>query len=143
MKDPRQRVVVALRDRIELVVVASCASQSQSQEGSSYGIDLFVDDVRLLFHRIFFGKDFGSQSKKARGRCRGPLIKRRWNSFSHISRNLPANKVIEGEVGVPRLDHPVAISKRMRVGVVFIASVGIAVTRDVQPVTRPTLAIKR
>ncbi len=55
-EDRRQRVVILLRDRIKLVVVAADAAERHSQEGFAERVQLLVDDVHFQLLAIRFGQ---------------------------------------------------------------------------------------
>jgi len=42
------------------MIMAPCASESQTEEGFSHGIDLFIDDVHFHFLLVNFRKHLGA-----------------------------------------------------------------------------------
>src|SRR5262245_51194404 len=52
MHEPSKRIIVPGRDRVELVVMAPSAADTQSQEGLGQDVDLVVDPPHLLFEDI-------------------------------------------------------------------------------------------
>ena len=65
LEDSGERIIIGRRNRIELVIVASSASQRETHEGSADRIDLFVDDVHLHFYGIVFCQHFGTERKES------------------------------------------------------------------------------
>ena len=60
-----------------------------------------------------------------------------------IAGELFADELVVGKVAVEGADDPVAIAPRERVGVVFVATIGIAIAGDIQPMSTPAFAIVR
>ena len=52
MEDTRERIIVLLGDRIELVIVAAGAGNGQAQEASSQGVDTIVEFIGSGFRRV-------------------------------------------------------------------------------------------
>ena len=105
------------------MVVTSSTAECESQEGSSHRIDLLVNDVRLFLHGVFFRQDLRPECEKPGRRCGGAMIEGWRNLFRKIASNLPADKVVERKVVIPSVHGPVAISKRVRIGVILVASI--------------------
>ena len=59
-KYPRKRIIIGCKNRIELMIMAPCASESQAEEGFSHGIDLFIDDVHFHFLLVNFREHLGA-----------------------------------------------------------------------------------
>ena len=52
MEDTCERIIVLLRDRIELVIVAAGAGNRQAQEATSQGVDAIVEFIGSGFSRV-------------------------------------------------------------------------------------------
>ena len=52
MEDTCERIIVLLRDRIELVIVAAGAGNRQAQESTSQGVDTIVEFIGSGFSRV-------------------------------------------------------------------------------------------
>ncbi len=65
LEDRGHRVVICLADRIELVVMASRATQGQAHEGFAQRIDLLIDRVHGKFFTIRFRQNLRTQNQKA------------------------------------------------------------------------------
>ena len=52
MEDTCERIIVLLRDRIELVIVAAGAGNRQAQEATSQGVDAIVEFIGSGFGRV-------------------------------------------------------------------------------------------
>ena len=145
LEDPGQCVVISSRDRIELVVVASSTPEGESEEGSTDGIDLFVDDV--VFHLAFidFGEHFGSQREEPGGNESSVLV---CDGFAGAGRHqvtgdLVAEKLVKRPVGIQRVDDPIAVPPGVAVSDVLVESIRVGVAGDIEPVSPPFLTVVR
>ena len=139
-EDPVERVVVLVRDGVELVVVAARAADGKAQEGLAEIIDRIVDD-QVLGAR-FARREAARRREVSRGddllvafglRPRG----------EQVAGDLLADELVEGFVRVERVDDVVPVFVHLRDRVVRVATRGVGVADDVQPVTAPALPIVR
>ena len=138
VEEREERVVVALGDRIELVIVATRALDGQPEHRGAervhaiddvLGAKLFLDAaalVRLTVQPVEGGRD------ALLARC----IRQK------IASKLPEEKLIVGQVPVERANDPVAVRRHVAVDVGLIA-IRVGVTREVEPVRRHALAVRR
>ena len=133
-----QRIMILLRNRVELVVVTRRATRRETEEGRAKRLHA----VSRLVHINFFGDRaaFVGCEVAAHEAGRGKLVDilRR----QQITRELLAHKGIEGLVGVKRADDVVAI-RPDRAVVIEVDAVRVGVARVVEPVARAMLAIAR
>ena len=134
-----ERVMVFLRDRIELVVVARGAADGQSQEHRARGVRAILDVLKAHF---FFDDAvlIGRRVVSDEAGC-DALIERRIRQ--KVARELLDGKSIEWLVAVERPDYPVAIRPDAAAIVVVVKAVGVAVTRRIEPIPRAVLAVLR
>ena len=129
------RVELALRDGVELVVVAGGAADGQAEEDVADGLGpvLGVDRLVLLRHHpALVGGDV--VALKAGGH---ELVEARLGQ--EVAGHLLDDEVVEGLVLVERPDRPVAPREHLAV-VVDVDAVGVAVAGRVEPVAGAVLA---
>ena len=133
-----QLVVLHLRDRIVLVVVALRAAERQPKHHLASRRDSIVNrvDAKLLPVDAALGIDL-RVAMKPRGH---PLRQR--GVRQHVAGKLLHNKLVKRQITIERLDHPVAIRPYRPGGVVAVA-VRVGVPGGVQPMASPTFAVMR
>ncbi len=134
-EDCLQRVVVALGNGVELVIVALGAADRQAQEGRGRGRDHVVQIVQPLLQRQFdvgAAHDVvGSGDQKAGGRVDARVVA---GQLLHDELRI-AHVVGEGP------NDPIAIRPGVRPGLVRLITVALAETDHVEPVSSPALAV--
>ena len=138
VEEREQRVVIALRDRIEPVVVAAGALDREPEHRRAECVHP-IDDVlgaELLFDAAAL-VGLAVQPVEGRG---DPLLARR--ARQEIAGQLPGQELIVGKVAIERLDDPVAVGGHVALEVVLVA-VGVGVSRQIEPVHRHALAVRR
>src|SRR5262249_33013986 len=134
-KDTVQRIVVGLRDRIVLMIVAAGACDGEPQEASRDDVDTVVENVVRVAPEVP-----ADRQKPARGTW--PLVR---SQRQLVGGELLQNELVVRQVVVERANHPVAVS--VRPGITgFLEeyiSLVVGIARDVQPVAPPTLAVVR
>ncbi len=143
LEDARERVIIGLRNGIELVVVTARATDGETHEGARGCIELLVDDVHFHLHRVVFGKHLRAQGQEPGS---GPALEGLGigsGRGQQIAGELLLEKEIVRLVFVERLNHIVAITPRVAVDEIFVKAIGIGVSRNVQPVPSPALAVVR
>ena len=135
LKNASKRVVVLLRDRVELVIVASRARARESQKYGSSGIGAILD----VHHSHFFFDDavFTGCRVVAIKTAGDQLVER--GIWQEIPSELFDDELVVGEVAVKRLNHPVAIRPHLAI-VVVVETIGIGITGGIQPIMRAMFA---
>ena len=136
-KDRLNRVVIALRDRVELVVVTAGTPEGQAKECRSRRVDQVGEFVLTLHQRqvdvLAFDDVVRPRDKEA---CRDV-------GSQSVASDLLADELIVRLVVVQRADHVVAVWPGVRPLAVRFESVGLAKANQVEPVPRPALAVAR
>ena len=136
----RERVVVGLRDRVILVVVAAHTFHREAEhcvaDRRQHVVELVVADALLGFRRELARIRPGHEET----RRRRALIRPRREL---VARELPAHEIAVGQVVIERADHPVAVVIRaIPVGVELVA-VALRVAHQVQPMPAPAFPVAR
>ena len=131
-------VVLLLRERIELVVVTLGALDGEAQHALADGVHavehrihaelLRIDSAFLVDHRV---------AQKAGGD--NLFLRRVWQL---IARQLLDDELIVRQVAVQRVDHVIAVEPNLAALVLF-ETVGVRVTRGIEPLPAPALAVVR
>ena len=138
-ENARHRVVLTLRDGVELVVVTARARNRHTEDRLRDRVDLLVRQVEAELPRILLVQPLRPEREKARRHnlLRAlPVIGR----MEQIARDLLAHKLVERLVRIQRCDHVVAVTPRMGEGDVHILPAALRIARHVQPVPPPALA---
>jgi hypothetical protein len=139
-------VVVALRNRIELVVVAAGAVDGEALEGTHDRHHVVVA-IEVLRHEmvdgVFADADHervvpGASSEEAEGRNRLRLVGK-----ENVAGHLLGDESTVGLVVVEGADHPVAVRPGVGAGVVVIVAVGVGVVGGVEPVAGEMFPVPR
>ena len=141
-KNPRECVVVARRNGIELVVVTFRARQRQSQKGATGDVDLLVRHRHAEAVTAILPQVLDSDCEKA---CRDELFValRTAVRTQQVASKLLTHELIVGLVGVQRIDDPVAIAKRQREQHIVTTAARLRIAGDIQPVATPALTKAR
>ena len=137
-----ERVVVALADGVELVIVATGAGHGQPHERLRHHVHLVVRPLHPVFpriHRLVAVLD----EAVVRGRDDGLVqaaVRVEPGLGQQVAGQVLADELVVGHVGVERPDQVVAIAPRLRDVRVALAAVRLAVAYQVHPVTGPALA---
>jgi hypothetical protein len=138
LEERKEGVVIALRDRIELVVVAPAAVEGEAEERRAergHAVRdignpvLLLDDAALLVLVV--------QPVERRGESLLPVWIRQ-----EVAGELPSGEFVETQVFVVGPDDPVAPGPH-RAGAVHLVAVGVRETRDIQPVGGHPFAVAR
>ena len=139
-EDGGEGVVVGGGDGIEFVIVAAGAAEGHAEEGFAEGVELFVDDVELLFLAVGFGEDFGAEGEEAGG-GEGVFAGGLFVGGEEVAGELLDEELVVGFVVVEGADDVVAVAPGVAVGDVFVHAVGVGVAGDVEPVAGPARAV--
>ena len=137
-EDAGEGVVVALGDRVHLVVVAAGAGDREPEEGARGRLDLLVDDVQHELPAVLGVVGLAAEGEEAgRDELIGPLAV--VLGGQQVAGDLLADELVVRLVGVERGDHPVAIAPGLGIGEVRLAA-RLGEPRHVEPVPAPALA---
>ena len=138
VKEGEELVELALRYRIELVVVTTGTTQGQTQKDSPCRIDAINDrfDPVLLKIDASFHVDEGIAMETGRNELFGCRIR------EQVTCNLLGHEPVKRQVTVQGVNDPVSIHPNFA-GIINVIAVGISVPSQVQPVTTPTFSIMR
>ena len=129
-------VELFLRKQIVLVVVAARASERQPQPHGGRGIDA-IDHV---FHRVLLGNDAAFPVAAVIAvEAGGDLLVER-GVGQHVAGDLLDGELVEGQVAVEGLDHPIAPAPHAALAVGLVA-VGVGVARRIEPARGHALAV--
>src|SRR5262245_24477414 len=147
----QQAIVVPLRDWIVLVAMAFGAFDGESKYSRTQNIHLITDDVEPIIDKVYLALAGGIWPHSQES-CGNKVIHQLLGDdglllivLQFIPCNLLQKKTIVGLVVIEGADDIVAIAKRHGSQVVRaqLPSLGICVSRHVQPVTSPSLSVTR
>ena len=141
-EDAGQRVVVALRDGVEGVVVAAGAGECEPEHRLRHDVDLLVDDVHLELSPVAFIEPLGAEREKSGGDDLPRLVGRP-RMPEQVAGDLGLEKVVVGHIVVEGRDHPVAVAPGMGIGEIRLLAARFGVAGDVEPVSGLALAEAR
>ena len=129
-------VELALGEGVVLVIVTAGAAHGQAQPDRGGGLD----PIHHVFHPVFLGNDpaFPVSAVVAIEGAGDPLIQR--GVRQHVACDLLDGEVVEGEVPVEGVDHPVAPAPHAALGVGLVA-VGVGIAGGVQPTNGHALPV--
>ena len=141
----RQGVVVFVRNRVELMVVAAGAAERQAEKRLSEGVDAIVGAISLVLRQVGGRLHLLTQIPEAGAHHRLVRSGRRIDPRlgKQISGNLLPNKLIVGQIVVERPHRPIAILSGIGKRVVDVVAAGLAVADDVEPMPRKSFAVVR
>ena len=131
-------VVVDLRERLELVVMAAGAAERDSQKRRSRRAEHVVKLIVAVNRR--FGRLI---VPRAQTQKRGGDLSGRVRPFDFIAGKLLGHESAIRFVAIERVDDIVAVSPRVRLGAVALVAVGLGESHNVQPVPAEALAVMR
>jgi hypothetical protein len=131
-EDAGQRVVVALADRVELVVVAARTAERQAEERAADEVDLFVDRVEHQLLLVLFGQHARAEGEEAGGDM--AVEADRGIIDQQVAGDLHRGEAIERHVAGVRLHDPVAVAPAVGEREVLVEAVAVAVAGEVEPV---------
>ena len=138
-KKSGHRVIVALCDRIKLVVVAARAANRHAKERLARFLELLIDDVHMQLRLVGLDNlDVAQHEKAGRHQVR--------RAFHHrlvrqqVAGNLLANEPVEWLVVVVSVDDVIAIAPRVLGEDIVRGADLVRVSHKVQPMPRPPFA---
>ena len=131
-------VIVAMRNRVELVRVALGAADRQPEPGRPGRGHAVGHRVEAEFERVDspFLVEHRVSVKARRHLLRNPGVRQ------HVAGKLLDRESIKRQIGVQRLDHPIAVRPDRAPAILFV-SVRVGVSRQIEPSPRPSLAVMR
>ena len=141
-EDAGQRVVVALREGVEGMIVAAGAGEREPEHRLRHHVDLLIDEVHLELPPIALVEPFRPEREEARGNDLPRLVGRS-RVLEQVAGDLGLEEVVVGHVVVEGFDDPIAVAPRMRKGQIRLLAARFGVAGDVEPVPGPTLAETR
>jgi hypothetical protein len=136
-------VVVALRHRIDLVVVAPGAVDRHAAGGGHHLRDHVVEIVgaglppQHVALRLHLADEVPRAGRQEAGGDHVLGIV----GGEHVAGDLPPQKLVVGQVVVESVDHPVAIPPGIGPQLVTLEAVRVGVVGDVEPVAGPAFAV--
>ena len=139
-------VIVALRDRIELVIVAAGAMDGEALEGAHHRHHVVVA-IEVLRHEMVDGvltdADHegvvpGAGGEEAEGRNRLWII-----GEEDVAGHLLGDEPAIGLVGIEGADHPIAVGPGVGAGMVVVVAVGVGVMSGIEPVAGEVFPVPR
>ena len=147
-EDGLQAVIVLLRDRVELVVVAAGAVDRQAQRTSTCVV---ITMSSRSFERAISLSTVPSRSSTWPTKSHGPAAMKpvaivACGSSGNSTSPASCSSIRNGEYGLSalkRIDHVIAIRPGIRARLVLVVAVRLAVVHDVEPVPAPAFAVAR
>src|SRR4030095_3459161 len=130
-------VIVLLRNRSEFVVVAARALNRKSEYSTSDGSENIVEVIKTSLGSVLFSEVHSRSVAQETGGNSGIDV----SVFNLVTGDLLFYKDVVRFVLVKSPDHIVSIQPGVRTIIIMLKAVGISVTRDVQPVAAPSLAV--
>ena len=141
-EDAVERVVIALADGIELVIVTAGAGECEALEGFAEDVDLIFHGLHLIIERIdgleaVFDEAQVGEAEDGFVEVFGGIAAR---VGEEIAGEMFADELVGGHVGVEGADEIITVAPDVaNLGVAF-AAVGFGVAHEVHPVARPVFA---
>ena len=137
LKDALERVVIVLRNGIELVIVTTRAAGGETEENRAGGVDDVVQLIRALHAVELAVLSLYNVVRTGYEEAGGERFAQR------IARELLAHKPVVRLVFIERADHPVAVRPRVVAFAAGFKAMRFAKAHQVQPMRRPALSITR
>ena len=144
-EESRERVVVALRDGVELVIVAARARDGHAEEGLRHHVEPVVHAVRLVLPDVHGRMHLLAEKPKA-GADDGFVPARlgmQARTRHQIPRDVLGDKLIVTHIRIQRANHVVAVLKCIRNERLELVPARLRVAHKVEPVPRPAFAEMR
>ena len=141
LENARKRVIVALGDRVELVIVAARTGDGQAEKCLAGDVDLLVGQVEHELPAVLHVERLAAEGQEAGGdRELGPVVV--VAGGEEVAGDLLFDELVVRLVVVKGGDDPVAVSPGLGIHHVGIAG-RFGVPRQVEPVPPPALAEPR
>ena len=135
-----QRVVVLLRQGVELVVVAAGAADGQRQERLAHHIQAVVHAIRLVLADIHGRVHFLTQEPEARAQDRFVFVVWPQPRGDQVSGQMLADKLVIGDIRIQCANHVVPVLPGVGDRRIEFVAARLGVSDQIQPVPRPPLA---
>ena len=145
MQKSGECVIVARRDRVELVIVAARASAREPEKCLGQNVNLIVHFVRTGFHRVRRAVQHLAKPVEPCAQRRFPVCAIGAQAFlrQQIAGDVFFDKLIVGNVLVEGPNDVIAIPPGVELVIVEFVPIGFRKAHQVQPVTCPSFAIVR
>ena len=137
-----ERVVIALGDCIELVIVATSARHRHSDERFGHHVDAVVDPFIFILARVHRRVNFLAEKRPA-GSEDGfveTLLPMQTRFFHQVARDVLTHKRVIRHVGIQCANDVVPIFVGIRDDEIALVPARLRIADKVQPMSRPTLA---
>ena len=138
VEECEELVELALRDRVELVIVAARAAEREPKKGRAGRADAVDHCFDAILLEI--GAPFLIDHRVAMEAGGDELVLRRL--WQQISGNLLDHELVEGEIVVECVDDPVTVGPDRARSIDRVA-VGVRIAGDVEPVPAPAFSVVR
>ena len=135
-----QLVVLALTDRVVAVVVAARAAKREAHERRAERVVGSLDHVLDLVFSVDRAVLRGTLADAKECRCEQLLF---GGVRKQVAGKLPRSELVERHVAVECFDYPVAPRPQEPVVMVIEKSIGVAPTREVEPIARHVFGVTR
>ena len=136
VEDRKEGIVIALADRIELVVVALGTIHGEAQPDAAGGIDAIGHALEaVLFHRIRLPPGLRGVAVEAGGEA---LLVR--GTGEHVAGQLLNGELIKRHVAVEGANDPVTVGPDVA-GLVVGKAPRVGIAREIEPVLRPAFGV--
>ena len=129
-------VVLAVRDGIVFVRVALSAPHRQTEPDRSRRVGS-IDEL-LVAVLLFVGSPLFVRQRIAMKTGRDPLVERRVGQ--QVSRQLLDRELIEWQIAIERIDHPIPPTPRVGTRQVFLIAIAVGIACEIEPMPSPPLA---
>ena len=132
-------IIVTLENGIELMIVTARAADGEPEQPLAHGADHFIEFILpRRAHRFLIPSDLSGQI------CRpGNQKPQRRIRAGDVARQLIADKFVVRQIGIERVDDPIAVMPRVGALAVGFKSHRLRPANDIEPMLRPTLTIAR
>ena len=138
-EDAGERVVIALRHGVELVVVAAGAADGLAEEGAPQRFELLVDDIEAELLLVLLLVVRGAEREESGGRELAAAVGGSGGG-QEIAGKLLADEAVERHVGIQRLDDVVAVAPGVLEKQRAPAAARLGEARNIEPVPAPLFA---
>ena len=141
-RDTGERVEIAGRNRIKLVIVTTRARNRKTKQRASRDINRARDAIGFILTNINRRVRCGTKKPPARAQRRSILKTERRARTQQISRDMLRHETRGRNIAVERVDDIIAVTPRVWNRVVKLMRERLGVTHEVEPMSSPTLAIR-
>ena len=133
-------IVVALAERVELVIVAAGAAQSNAHQAGAHDVGHLRELLVVAAGHHLVARILAQRAQAVEPRGDQGLV---FCGRDLIARQLFEEEPVVGLVVIEGPDHVVAIAPGIRPGGVVFVTVGVRIPHHIQPMLAPALAVMR